>query len=435
MIPRLSLIVGFAGAAAAAAACSDPGEPGGSAGMSAHGGHAGATVGQGGLGASGVAGGGLAGLDGGTTVPCPAEIAPDADLDGDGFSIDDGDCDDCDPRANPGAIDALVDGLDGVQDLDCDGQTPGFVACDEGLAIDDTDPMSAVRALDICKVAPAAPATKKERTWGALGARWVSASGLEPRDPAAQVGLHGSFGDSVGKRTGMRLLALSSGRARTPEQPDACDGPSCSTMSYVDPPEGFPQPVPSCEGGTIINDDVALEVDLRVPTNALGLRFAFKFHSFEWPEWVCTPYNDQFVALLSPAPAGSINGNVAFDQAKNPVSVNLGFFDVCDPATFPSFAQNCGAPFNTDCPSPPSPYCQSGAGQMAGTGFDIWGEAGATRWLETRAPVKGGAEIKVRFAIWDTTDQALDSTVLLDDFSWITSGSPKVSTDLIDDSH
>jgi hypothetical protein len=88
------------------------------------------------------------------------------------------------------------------------------------------------------------------------------------------------------------------------------------------------------------------------------------------------------------------------------------------------FAVNCGAPVNTSCPSPPSPYCAGGASALAGTGFDAWGDAGATRWLETAAPVSGGAEITVRFAIWDTTDQSLDSTVVLDDFAWITSGAP-----------
>jgi hypothetical protein len=157
------------------------------------------------------------------------------------------------------------------------------------------------------------------------------------------------------------------------------------------------------------------------------MSFALKFHSFEYPEWVCTPYNDQFVALVSPAPPGSMHGNVAFDASLNPVSVNLGFFDVCNPASQPAFASNCGSP--VDCPAAPVPYCGAGAGDLEGTGFDVWGEAGATRWLSSRAPVQGGTDITVRFAIWDTTDQALDSTVLLDGFSWITGGPTSVLTE------
>src|SRR6185295_8696219 len=123
----------------------------------------------------------------------------------------------------------------------------------------------------------------------------VSASGSDPRTPGLQVGLFEGFGPHVHVQKGARMLALSSGRARLPGQKGACGSESCTTTSYVDPPVGFPQVVPSCDGGTIINDDIALEVDLRAPTNAAGFAFSFKFHSFEFPEWVCTPYNDQFI--------------------------------------------------------------------------------------------------------------------------------------------
>jgi len=44
----------------------------------------------------------------------------------------------------------------------------------------------------------------------------------------------------------------------------------------------------------------------------------------------------------------------------------------------------------------------------------------ATGWLTSSAPVKGGEEITLRWAIWDTGDSALDSTVLVDGFTWIT---------------
>ena len=43
-------------------------------------------------------------------------------------------------------------------------------------------------------------------------------------------------------------------------------------------------------------------------------------------------------------------------------------------------------------------------------------------WLKTQAPVTGGQEITVRFAIWDTSDDALDSTALIDNFQWIANG-------------
>ncbi|APR85404.1 Cell division protein FtsH [Minicystis rosea] len=367
----------------------------------------------------------------GTVGPC--NMDPDVDGDLDGWTPNEGDCDDCDPTVNPGAIDVALS-MDGGPpmpvDRDCDGKAALPAPCDDGLLLDDTDPWSAARAIELCQVATAEPATPAERHWGVLDARWTSASGEMARMPGLQVGLQGGFGPNVHPQSGARLLALSTGHARLPDQPDACKGVTCEKVSNITPPAYFPQEVPGCEGGDIINDDVALEVSLRTPTNAAGFAFAFKFHSFEFPAWICTPYNDQFVALVSPPPAGSINGNVAFDAGKRPVSVNLAFFDTCDPATQPEFATNCGAPVNTACPMPPSPYCADGVGALAGTGFDVWGDAGATRWLVTQAPIKGGSDITVRFALWDTTDQSLDSTVLLDGFSWIPVGAPVgVSTD------
>jgi hypothetical protein len=78
----------------------------------------------------------------------------------------------------------------------------------------------------------------------------------------------------------------------------------------------------------------------------------------------------------------------------------------------------------------PSAYCAASAADLEGTGFDAWGDlgAGATGWLSSRAPVTGGGELTLRFALWDTTDQALDSTVLLDGFTWITGTPVSVGT-------
>ena len=56
---------------------------------------------------------------------------------------------------------------------------------------------------------------------------------------------------------------------------------------------------------------------------------------------------------------------------------------------------------------------------MKGTGFNQWNDAGGTAWLKTQAPVTGGEELTIRFAIWDTGDDNFDSTVLIDDFQWI----------------
>ena len=42
--------------------------------------------------------------------------------------------------------------------------------------------------------------------------------------------------------------------------------------------------------------------------------------------------------------------------------------------------------------------------------------------FQTTAPVDPGAEVTIRFTIWDTGDENLDSTVLVDGFEWIANG-------------
>jgi hypothetical protein len=337
--------------------------------------------------------GGAAGSStGGGTSNCSS--GPTEDKDGDGFTKQDGDCNDCDPNVNPGAIDTQHTEDGGVVwgDEDCDG-TPGStgqVVCDDTINLDDVDPMNAAKSIELCQQATGKSA-------GVISAQWVRADGSAFASPGLQVGIQPDFGPNVHTQGGKRMLAISSGHARTPSQPGACGSLTCTANSGGNPPPGFPQDTAGCSGASDINDDVALEVKLRAPTNATGYSFSFRFYSFEYPEWVCTSFNDQFIALVSPAPTGANNGNICFDSKNNPVTVNVGFFDVCS-------------------------GCPSGTNDLQGTGFDVWDDAGATVWLTTQAPIKGGEEFSVRFAIWDTGDQAWDSTALVDNFQWIVNG-------------
>jgi hypothetical protein len=346
-------------------------------------------------------GGGLINFDGGSGGPdgsmpgCASGADEDKDMDG--FTAALGDCNDCDANVNPGAIEVLgvADADGGVPpsvDEDCDGIADNVaLPCDDTLALADGDPLHAAHAIELCQ-----QATAGDKKWGVLEARYVRANG-DTFNPGLQVGLQDSFGPNVNTQGGKRLLAISSGHARTPSQSGSCGTLSCdSNMGGVAPP-GFPQDVPNCSGDTEINDDVGFEVKLRSPKNATGYSFNFFFYSFEYPEWVCTSYNDQFIALVNPPPMGSVNGNISFDSMTNPVSVNIAFFSVCE-------------------------GCSLGTNALQGTGFDTWNDAGGTSWLKTQAPVKGGEELSIRFAIWDTGDQAYDSTTLIDNFQWIANG-------------
>ena len=360
---------------------------------------------QGGSGNSGNTGAGEQGgfnLGGGDTGggPTTCDAAPDQDKDGDGYSINQGDCNDCDPIVIPGAIEVPTDPNDPnavPADENCDGQTDEpILPCDDGLALTDPDPLSGAKAMDICQ-------NVATDHFGLENAQYVRADGT-PFAPGPMVGIQSSFGPNVPPRKGSNMLALSSGHARIPGQPDAAGTNSLSNGLSGTAPPGFPQDMPGCGGGGDIYDDVALQVALKAPMNAKGYSFDFSFYSFEYPEWVCTFYNDQFIALVNPPPQGSINGNICFDSNNQPVSVNIAFFQVCA-------------------------GCPLGTAALAGTGFDVWDDAGATGWLVTTAPITGGEEFSIRFAIWDTHDMLWDSSVLLDDFQWIaTAGTVVVGT-------
>jgi hypothetical protein len=337
---------------------------------------------------------------GATDVPnvdtCRSEPGVDDDLDG--YDEAAGDCNDCDANVNPGAIEVEITEPDdqGVipapADEDCDGTIDNVAPpCDGAIALTTGDPMDGARAMGLCKVAANA------QDWGVTNVEWVRANGNATNTNTNQFGVQWGFGTNLAALEGDQTFVMSTGRARVIGQANACGMESCTGVGNGTAPPGFPQAVPGCGVSNLIRDDVGLEVTLRAPTNAVGYAFSFSFYSFEYPEWVCDIYNDQFIAYVSPAPVGAINGNISFDENSNPVSVNIAYFDVCA-------------------------GCPLGTAEMAGTGFNQWNDAGATSWLETTAPVTGGQEITIRFAIWDTGDAFFDSTVVIDNFRWIADG-------------
>ncbi len=130
--------------------------------------------------------------------------------------------------------------------------------------------------------------------------------------------------------TRMRL-ALSSGTARQPTDPGFAS-PGGFDKGYTSgSAPGFPKDNPACPGvssGTP-NDGVALEVKVRVPTNAIGFAYDAKYYTYEWPVYVCTAYNDFSFTDLTPTPAGQSDGNIVFDSSGSPVNASSTLIDVC----------------------------------------------------------------------------------------------------------
>ena len=152
------------------------------------------------------------------------------------------------------------------------------------------------------------------------------------------------------------------------------------------------------------NDFAAMWFSAEVPAETFGFTYDFAFFSVEYPQYYQTSFNDMYVAWLE---SEAWTGNISFDEAGAPISLNAGFLDYKD------------APNLTgDCPAP----CQ--APELAGTA--LVGHAG-TKWLTTNAPVVPGETIEVYFAIFDIADTILDSAVMLDNFLWTCEGGPPVT--------
>ena len=122
--------------------------------------------------------------------------------------------------------------------------------------------------------------------------------------------------------------------------------------------------------------------------------------SIEFPEFVCSSFDDTFLAMLD---SDAFQGNVSFDDQGNRVSINIGFFDVCEVGQ--------------------APTC-TGQDELLGTGFEtistpeIDDDGGGTGWLTTTAPVSPGEKATLTFMIFDEGDHVLDSAVLIDNFRW-----------------
>lgn len=342
---------------------------------------------------------------------------PSADSDGDGWTTAGGDCNDCTAQMNPGAFDYANNGVD----EDCNG-TPDDepTGCDQGLAIEGNSAMDAAKSLGLCRVA-------QGESWGVVSATWSAADGTKGHAYADTSGLFGGgcdstdgypsarghgllpkFGKAIKPRQGASMLALSSGTAREGTNGESPAGDTLCTQSNVPPAPFAPKTATGCNvplaPDYVANDVSALEIVIKTPTNANSFSFAFDFYTYEWPDYVCSQYNDYFAVILqSNHPKTPADHNISFDSQGNPVSVNNGLVQVCDPQM--GLSGPGGKTFS----------CPLGTGELAGTGFE---KHAASSWLQTKAPVVPGETIHLRFAVWDMGDEFLDSTVVIDDFAW-----------------
>lgn len=349
--------------------------------------------------------------DGAVTDSATAVDAPTADLDGDGY-IGSDDCNDGDPAVNPGAFELPGNG----KDDDCDGKVDNVASCDEAVPIDTFDPYGLASALGLCRKTTEA-ATGTAKTWGLIDARiqTIDAVGAPLQ---RQYGAQPGWGPLM-PREGKRMLALSTGAARTPDQAGFIKPLDTTLAKNTDNegtlPVGWPVHHPSCPvpTGKKANDSVALKLVLRVPTNARSLRFDFDLYTSEYLEYACSAFDDLFAVFAkTKAKLGdkAIAGNIVFDAMGRPINATSNeLLSVCTPGTTKD--------------GPLTYACSKGRGELAGTGFtgpEPDKQHGATSWLRTTTPVVPGETLELTFVVFNVSDHILQTTVLLDAFTWST---------------
>ncbi len=337
----------------------------------------------------------------------PCDNAPELDGDGDGWTGAQGDCNDCTNLMNPGALDYAGNNID----EDCNGVDDDTVlTCDDALAIDSQDGLDGARAMGLCHLS-------NGESWGVISAEYLLVDGSNGASQPFFHDGHGilsDFGAVVKPQEGSKLFAVSSGAARDMNDPGYVDPGGHDKLYTSGAAPGFPKESPSCPGVITgeAHDSIQLRVRMKTPTNAKSLSFNVNMFTYEFPFWICSEFNDFVTAIMAPAPAGLADGmcngtpcgNISFDSQGNPLSVNAGFLEVCDP-------QTAGGKMFA---------CMLGSGDLVGTGFGA--DAGfenhaATGWLQTSAPIgTAGEEITIEFGAWDSGDGVLDTTGLFDNF-------------------
>jgi hypothetical protein len=408
-------------------------------------------------------------LDSGQWGACNGEVLPSTDVcgdgidqncdgtadnatdqDGDGFTNCDGDC--CDStsegckepaKVGPGAIEVAGNELDD----DCDGTVDNEIAlmCDSGLASNSGAALDYAKAMDIC-----ATTTETDHHWGVISARFAFADGTGT--PAAvQRSIRPDFG-STAVQHGVSMGVISTANAAATNHTNPGPAPWQSTSHGLGgnfpadwyaannmtlpnapgcpAPVSFPIPFPGIYNA---NDPIMLELRIRTPQNAQSFSLRTNFMSAEFPEYVCTEFNDFFVVLLDSTwngtPANPADKNLAFyvngQNMRYPVGVNLahgntGLFTVCQ-----NGATGCMGTVNGNINT-----C-AGSTELTGTGMELPEAGGSpcqaspvdqigggTGWLTTTGNVNGGEIITLRIAVWDTSDGAFDSVALFDAFEW-----------------
>ena len=319
-----------------------------------------------------------------------------SDADGDGYTVGQGDCNDADATVNPAAYE--VPGNN--KDDNCDGRVDEPTECDCTGTFDPNDVNSYIKALELCQT----PQIQNAVLNGNPKSRGIFTS-------------FGSYAPRVPSSCNFVILSTGVAGSKDPQEDSTA---SNLGNEYSPNPAAYPENPGIDYEPAKVYDYTEIRMSLLVPSNAKSFSFDFVFLTSEYPEYTCTNYNDTFIAWLT---SQSYKGNISFDGNHNTIQVNSAFFGA-DPAAmsgtgYEVVSDSCDwMGFGT-----PRPGCTlPTVGNSCTTG-------GTTGWLTTTSPATPGEMIDLTFSIFDEGDHILDSMVIIDYFRWEVTGSSGPCTD------
>jgi hypothetical protein len=294
--------------------------------------------------------------------------------------------------------------------------------CGDEIPEGTKNPVFYAKAMGICP-----EVTEESGEWGLISASILLPDETEGAHNDSHNILSG-LGDNITPLHETKLLALSSGEAIDPfpDEHRQWTIKSQAPSDWLAANDGNIPNAPICPeiSSTEVNDPVMLKMELRVPAGVKSFSFNIYFLSMEFPNHVCTTYNDFFVVLLD-STYNSVNPD---SELKNPTDKNLAMA----PGGYPvgvNMAKMEDSDLFTVCEvSAEWPACL-GTDDLIGTGGFLTGLSssslpenktprGGTGWLTVRGNVVADEVVTLRMAIWDTDDHIFDSMVLIDNFRW-----------------